>query len=216
MTRGTPSAVEPCPERNPRISRLEKTFEAITASAYPGSVGTSTNCSTSYVSRTAVRIGTSSGRILGTSMTCSGAGTSASKKGKMSGSCSPICGTGASRICTMGATRTRSVMCSMTCRWTALASEASSSYRLKSTGWGGGVFRTVAVQCNSLSPPALAILCPREERCNFSASAMATDIRSCRNMERGIRCRRRCAAPERGCSLRSIPQQVTQTRALLG
>ena len=43
-------------------------------------VGTSTSCSASFVSRTAVRIGTSSGKILGTSITCSGSGMSVSKK----------------------------------------------------------------------------------------------------------------------------------------
>ena len=42
----------------------------------------------------------------------------------------------------------------------------SSSYRLKSTGWGGGVVRTADVYFNSLSSsPALAFLCPREEWC---------------------------------------------------
>ena len=42
----------------------------------------------------------------------------------------------------------------------------SSSYRLKSTGWGGGVVRNLAVYFVSLSSsPALAFLCPREEWC---------------------------------------------------
>ena len=40
-----PDAVEPCPERIPGSSRLEKNFEATTASTYPRFVGTSTNCS---------------------------------------------------------------------------------------------------------------------------------------------------------------------------
>ena len=53
--------------------------------------------------------------------------------------------------------------------------------------------------------PALAIVCPREEWCVLSASAIATVIRSCRSHERSRRCRRPCAALETGCSLRSIP-----------
>ena len=41
---------------------------------------------------------------------------------------------------------------------------------------------------------------------------MATVIRSCRNMERSRRSLRLCAAPETGCSLRSILSQVTHKR----
>ena len=53
--------------------------------------------------------------------------------------------------------------------------------------------------------------------CNFSARAIATDIRSCRNMERSRRCRRRCAAPELGCSLGSIRKgDATKQWARLG
>ena len=81
-------------------------------------VGTSTSCSASCVSRAVVRTGTSSGRILGTSIICSGTGMSVSKERLMSYSCSTICGTSASRICTMDAQQTKSTMCSMVCRWT--------------------------------------------------------------------------------------------------
>ena len=48
-------------------------------------VGTSTSCSASCVTRTAVRLGTSKSRILGTSITCSGSGESARKNCSMSG-----------------------------------------------------------------------------------------------------------------------------------
>ena len=65
-----------------------------------------------------VRTGTSSGRILGTSITCSRTVKSLSKNRSTSGSCSTNCGTGASRICTMGEQQTKSTMCSMVCRWT--------------------------------------------------------------------------------------------------
>ena len=63
---------------------------------YDTIVGTSASC----VSRTAVRGGMRSMKILGTSITC----MSVSKKCMMSGNCSTICGTGRSRIWTMGAT----------------------------------------------------------------------------------------------------------------
>ena len=43
--------------------------------------------------------------------------------------------------------------------------------------------------------PALAFFCPREERCVLSARAIATVIRSCRNMERSRRSLRRCTGP---------------------
>ena len=59
-------------------------------------VGTSTSCSTSSVTRRAARIGTPKGRILGTSITCSGSGESTRKNCTMSGNWSTICGTGTS------------------------------------------------------------------------------------------------------------------------
>ena len=63
--------------------------------------------------------------------------------------------------------------------------------------------RNLAVYFISLSSsPALAILCPREEWCNFSAKAIATDIRSCRNMERSRRSLLRFAEPEETRSAR--------------
>ena len=40
------------------------------------------------------------------------------KEMQVFGNCSAICGTIASRICTMGAKRTKSTMCSTVCRWT--------------------------------------------------------------------------------------------------
>ena len=130
------------------------------------------------------------------------------RTGAGSVSWSPVCGTGASRICTMGATRTRSVMCSTVCRWTRACGRGStkasgrpppgsSSNRLKSTGWGGGVARNLAVYFVSLSSsPTLAVLYPRGAVwCKASARAIATVIRSCRNMERSRRSLLRFAEP---------------------
>ena len=66
----------------------------------------------------------------------------------------------------------------------------------KSSGWGGGVDRNLAVYFVSLSSsPALAISGRCALWCNFSARAIATDIRSCRNMERSRRSLRRRALP---------------------
>ena len=112
-------------------------------------------------------------------------------------------------------------MCSTVCRWTSACGRGStkasgrpppgsSSYRLKSTGWGGGVVRNLAVYFVSLSSsPALAFLCPREEWCNVVARAAAIDCCSCRQAARSRRPLRRWAAPVTGCQLRSISQQVT-------
>ena len=65
----------------------------------------------------------------------------------------------------------------------------SSSYRLKNTGRGGGVFRTSAVWCTSLSSPAFGSR--RAEWCNDVARAAAIDCCSCRHHERSRRCLRR-------------------------
>ena len=64
--------------------------------------------------------------------------------------------------------------------------------------------------------PALAFVCPREEWCVLSARATATVIRSCLSHERSRRCRRRCAAPELGCSLRSIRNKSDANKGTLG
>ena len=77
----------------------------------------------------------------------------------------------------------------------------SSSNNLKSTGWGGGVFRSLSVLCNSLtSSPALAFFCPRDEWCNDVAREAPIDCCSCCHHERSRRCFLRCAAPVTGCS----------------
>ena len=129
----------------------------------------------------------------------------------------------------MGATRTRSVMCSTLCLWTRSCGRGgsarvagrlppgSSSYRLKSTGWGGGVVRNLAVYFVSLSSsPALAFLCPREEWCNDVARAAAIDCCSCRHHERSRRCFLRCAALIKGCSQGSIVKGATKNKGTLG
>ena len=64
-------------------------------------VGNSTSCSASCGSRTEVRGGMRSMMILGTSITCSATGMSASKNWSTSTNCSPICATGTSRICNL-------------------------------------------------------------------------------------------------------------------
>ena len=94
--------------------------------------------------------------IWGTAITCSG--TEVSRCLKASTSCSPDCGTGTSRICTMGA---KSESCSTVCRCTRSCGlggsprqggrdpPGSSSYRLKSSGWGREFFRSLSVCFNS-------------------------------------------------------------------
>ena len=72
--------------------------------------GASTSCSASCGSRTGVRTESSSMRILGTSITCSGTWISCGAKASTNGCCS-ISGTGASSI---GAR----MICSTACRWT--------------------------------------------------------------------------------------------------
>ena len=99
-----PDAVEPSPERMRRISRLDQSFEAITASAYPGSVGTSTNCS-AVCGTGSTRRGGGHRRleILGTSITrMTSSGTISAVRCKIWSSIPPIedCGTGTSIICT--------------------------------------------------------------------------------------------------------------------
>ena len=136
------------------------------------SVGTSTSCSTICVAARAARRGRDGSEILGTAIIWSGTGESTGLS--TATSWSTICGSGTPRAGTTGAT---SPICSAVCRRTrscgrgsAKASgrppPGSSSNNLKSTGWGGGVFRTLAVYFVSLSSsPALAFLCPREEWC---------------------------------------------------
>ena len=114
------------------------------------SSSTSANCSAICVAARAARRGRGGQEIMGTSITCSG--TEMSKCLTASTSWSPDCGTGASRICTIGAKRTKSTICSTVCRWTRSCGPGgsarlagrlppgSSSNKLKSTGWGGGGF----------------------------------------------------------------------------
>ena len=88
----------------------------------------------------------------------------------------------------MGAKQTKSTKCSMVCLWNRSCGRGgsaklagrlppgSSSYRLKSTGWGRGVVRNLAVYFVSFSSsPALAFLCPREEWYNDVAKAASIE-----------------------------------------
>ena len=109
-----------------------------------------------------------------------------------------------------GDTQTKSTTGSMVCLWTRSCGPGgsarlagrlppgSSSYKLKSTGWGGGVFRTLAVSCNSLSSsPALTFFCPREEGCNDVARAAATLSSSGPGLLAEVH-RKRCKHTKRG------------------
>ena len=119
-----------------------------------GTVGTSTNCSASCGSQRTVRCGMASCEILGTSITCSG--TELSKSLSTSTSWSTICGTGASRS-SIGTGTKDSIICSAVCRWIRSCGPrgstrpvgrnppGSSSKSWKSSGWGGGVVRNLAV-----------------------------------------------------------------------
>ena len=90
--------------------------------------------------------------ILGTSISC--AGTRMSTIFRTSSNLPTRCGIGASRICTMGASSpnwsmvclgTRSCGTGGSARLAGRLPPSSSSYKLKSTGWGGGVVRNLAV-----------------------------------------------------------------------
>ena len=115
------------------------------------------------------RFASSSGKILGTSITCSGSGVNVLERCMMSGNRYPICGTGASRICTVGAKCTKSTMCSTVCRGTLSCGRgcvtdpsrtppsASSSSNNWKHAWGGGGFCRRNALCSSCpSFPALA------------------------------------------------------------
>ena len=129
-------------------------------------VGNSTSCSASCVSRTTVRTGTSSGRILGTSITCSGSGKSVPKNCARFGNCSTICGAGSSRNCT-NAHKVDNVLHSVPLG-PLLRPDASEEVRPRPGGryifdvkgkvlsacrLGGGMLRNVAVKCCSFPPP---------------------------------------------------------------
>ena len=80
-------------------------------------------------------------------------------------------------------------------------------------GCGGVPDRGRVVQ---LAPPHPGPgICPREEWCVLSARAIATVIRSRLSHERSRRCRRRCAAPETGCSLAIITEKTPQRKGTL-
>ena len=116
------------------------------------SVGTSTSCSTICVAARAARRGRDGSKILGTAIIWSD--TTESTCLFMATSWSTICGLGTAREGTMGAT---SASCFMVCRCTRSCGPGgsarlagrlppgSSSYRLKSTGWGGRVFQSLSV-----------------------------------------------------------------------
>ena len=158
------------------------------------------NCSALRERRQTERCGTLSMEILGTAITCStSAGASISRK--RSTTQSPNCGTSTPRICTYG---TMSSMCAAVChlnprQWPHLNKRCRP----------GGKHVPIVVQpvvtpclppwgeessgpwrCSSRSPPflALAIVGLRgAEWWVISARAIATVIRSCRNMERSRR-----------------------------
>ena len=124
-------------------------------------VGTSTSCSASCGSRTGVRTESSSMRILGTSITCSGTWISCGAK-TSTNSCSSISGTGTSNI-------SEGMICSTVCRWTrscGLTSESRSGREPRRQVSAvhlppaGELLRIVAVKFNSYSSPGLAVFWP--------------------------------------------------------
>ena len=111
---------------------------------------------------------------------------------------------GSSPNCSMARLGTRSCRPGGSARLAGRLPPGSSSYRLKSTGWGGGGVRNLAVYFVSLSSsPALAFLCPREEWCNDVATAAAINYCSCRHHERSRRCCPIVAAPETRSAIKS-------------
>ena len=132
--------------------------------------GTSTHCSAVCGSLGTVREQRDDDEILGTAITCSGIGVSRCKS--VATIWSTPCGTGMSRIWTMGTT---SASCSMVRCWSCSSGHGgsprqggreppgSSSYKLKSTGWRGGGFcrRGASFLSSCPSSPALAVFCPR-------------------------------------------------------
>ena len=150
-------------------------------------VGTSTSWSTSCVTRKAARIGTSKGRILGTSITCSGSGESTRKNCSMSGNWSTTCGTGTSSA---GTGR-----CPTTCRRTRDCQPATSDRGAGRPPWGRGASGTWPCSASRASHPALAVFWRCAQWCVDSARAIATAIRSRRKCERRRRCLRRRALP---------------------
>ena len=146
-----------------------------------------------------------------------------SKNRSTSGSCSTNCGTGASRICTIGEQQTKSTKCFKVCRWTRPcgrgsartlgrnpAAGTSSTSREKYSvpaAWGLGSSGTWPCSTARSHSPALAIVCLRGAVwCVYPARAWAIDCCSCRQAARSRRPLRRRAAPVTGCQLRSISQ----------
>ena len=199
-------------------------------------VGTSTNCSAICGALSTVRQQREGNEISGTSMTCStGVCVSMSLKMlKMSTNCSPICGTGASRICTNGASW---AICSAKCRPTRPCGFTST----RSAGRipGGSRVCPRRAWCSSRTSPTPALVTvfsPRkasylapsttlvsriegvvlEEWWSASARAIRTVCRSCFNHERSRRSRRRLAAPESRspCSNMSTARATEQKTVL--
>ena len=81
-------------------------------------VGTSTSCSTSCGSRKTARIGSVLRKDLGHFDNLFGIGREPVEELEHVWQLSTVCGTGASRVCTMGAKQTKSTMCSTVCFWT--------------------------------------------------------------------------------------------------
>ena len=129
-------------------------------------VGTSTNCSANCGSRTEVRGGMSSTKILGTPKTCSATGNSESRQRRTSTSCSPISGTGTSRDGKNGAL---SPICSTVCRWTSCgltpARRLCRDPAAGTSSLGSGMLRNVAVYC-SFPPPRP---CPSSDLVRYGA-----------------------------------------------
>ena len=125
---------------------------------------------------------------------------------------STTCGTGASRICTNGAS---SAKCSAKCRPTRPCAPDE-----KCCIPGGSRVCPRRAWCSSRtspSPALVTVLWPRKasfavgpyEWCSTVARAIAIDIRSCRHHERSRRSRRRLAAPVQATSA-MLPARVLE------
>ena len=161
----------------------------------------------------------------------SGSVVSVPKNWSTSGSCSTVCGTGASRICTMGAQQTKSTMCSVVCRWTRSCGRGSaripgrnpavsSSNNSKNTASPAALDLCLRGALCAASP-SLSVVCARGPSYFAPAAtlsklwwaaadrAIATLCCSCRHHERRRRCLRQ-AEPWSPCNDMSTTWVLTK------
>ena len=155
-------------------------------------VGTSTNCSAICSALSTVREQREGVEIEGTSITCSGRTGSSTPRIFSTSNWSTICGMRASRTCTTGAEGS----CSATGRGNTTCVPCGSANEAGRVPGGGAFCRRGALYftCSSTSLMAVAVVCPFEDWCLASATAIATAIRPWRRNERRRPSRLRLAA----------------------